>query len=406
MDELIQLQIEDLAYGGSGVGRRDGRVVFVPGTIPGETVEVRIVKEKKNFLTGCLSRILQASPQRIEPVCPFAHRPEEQGKSKSPVCPGCQYQHLEYQVELDFKAKQLRQFLGISEDLRSDVQVTRSPQSYHYRNKMLLHCRREGNDFALGYFQEDNQTVLDIPACPLVAEAVNAKLAELRATPGFSHTFQDGMKMTFRYTEADGVVCWRGKPGKNFSWLRENAGLGMMSVPWDGFFQINPGCTALLVEKVRDIVEKLKPKTIIDLYCGCGLFSVAAGQCGSSKVFGVDCSRESIKAAEYNARQYGLADCRFAAKSAEAALPKILPQVDLSETLLVVDPPRSGLSRNLCRQLAGISCRSLIYVSCSPDTLVRDLKTLQNGTWRLRRAELLDMFPRTMHFETLLFLEK
>lgn len=407
-NDIVTLQIERMAFGGKGVGTIDGMVCFVPGTLPGETVKVKITGIRKNHVTALPLEVIEADASRVEPVCPFALTPS--GSKQRPVyCPGCAYQHVDYQRELELKDAQFRDFLERSIDdfpCSAIESPLASPEALNYRNKIVLHTYFERGNIDLGYFLEDNQTVLDIDACPLADAAINETLSELRADPGFKHTLHDKMRFTLRYTPAKGVLYWRNNAPAGASWLKQETCIGSISVPMDSFFQVNSAVCDLLIQEVVGIIERFKPGLVIDLYCGVGLFSAAAASAGVEKVVGLDVDGAAVKAAEYNLAQR---NCQgtFITGKAEKLMREVCSEADNGENpLLIVDPPRNGLARNVCHSILNSAVKGLVYISCGPDTLARDLKILTDGGFKLTKTRLIDMFPRTSHFETITLLER
>ena len=404
--DFFELKIEKTAFGGAGVGHLDGKVVFVPGTIPGETVKGFVRSEKKDYISGKLTEIIEASPDRMEPLCPFAVKPSKHGVTDS-FCPGCSYQHMSYAREVVEKNKQFSEMLsrlGIEDILEEPAA---SEPSTGYRNKLTLHAEIEGGVVKLGYFMEDNQTVLDIPECPLARKEINEELSRLRSNPGFSHTLKDKMTFTMRYTANDGVVSWRNKPGIKLKALREETAAGTILVPPGSFFQINRFCMDILIKKVVETVDKAQPDNVIDLYCGAGLFSVAAASRINGKVTGIDCDPETIKTASLNAGKLAPGRCKFIAARADKVIIDILNgKIKRGRTVLITDPPRAGLDAKTLEALAQAGPEGIIYISCAPDTLCRDLGSLLKASYRMKTTRMVDMFPRTSHFESVTYLEK
>lgn len=396
-NNIIDISIESVAFAGSGVGRNSGMVCFVPYTLPGETVRARIVQEKKSFIMMELLQVLVPSPERIVPACPFA------GK----VCPGCAYQHMKYECEVNIKDQQFRNFIGRVNDISPVVfrPPVKSQRELYYRNKLTLHSSFDKDEKRLGYFTADNRTVLNILRCPLASEAINAKLEYLRNDPGFPHTLRDGMSVTLRETANEGVIFWRNSPPDKISWLKEDTACGKVSVPAGSFSQVNPSCRDALMLTVADILKAEKPETFIDLYCGSGLFSVVAATAGVPNIIGVDLDGPGIKAAEYNLSGFS-AKSIFAAGETACIMPAVLKQIDPSGTVLVIDPPRTGLDEKTIKLLCSSRLNKIIYVSCAPDILQRDLQTLCGSGFKIESTGIIDMFPRTAHFETLTWLRR
>jgi tRNA/tmRNA/rRNA uracil-C5-methylase (TrmA/RlmC/RlmD family) len=396
-NNIVELSIESVAFGGSGVGRCSGMICFVPYTLPGETVRAKIIQEKKNFIVAELIKVLTPSPERITPACPFA----------GGVCPGCAYQHMRYDSELKIKDQQFRNFIGRLPgfDHGAFKPPVKSLKELYYRNKLTLHASFDKDEKKLGYFMADNHSVLDIRHCPLASEAINAKLESLRNDPGFSHSLRDGMTVTFRETANDGVIFWRNSVPDKISWLKENTACGKVSVPAGSFSQVNPSCRDALMLAVADIIKAEKPETFIDLYCGSGLFAAAAAVAGVSRVTGADSDGPGIKAAEYNLSGLN-AKSTFIAGDIAVTLPGILKNIAPSGSVLAVDPPRTGLDEKVLNLLCSSKLNKIIYVSCAPDTLQRDLQTFCARGFRIESAGIIDMFPRTAHFETITWLRR
>ena len=310
----IELEILDVAYRGSGIARHGGIVIFVPGTLPGEVANVRITGFGKRFLTGEAVEILKPSPDRIAPCCRLADGTR---------VPGCVYDHAAYNAEVSLKDAQLRNFLR---KLVTEGEVVfqppfASPTPLHYRNKAVFHVQ-DAPDGArrAGYLGDDNRTVVDVPVCPLADDAINEAWARVRA----EGRLRNGDAVTFRHTRADGVVSWVGRPPAAIRWLTEESAAGPVLVPPDGFFQVNPPVADALVADVRAWLAEAARETgatrLLDLYCGVGVFGLAAAQDGFAEVVGVESGRNAVAAARRNARALGAGGVFFHCETtAEAA---------------------------------------------------------------------------------------
>ena len=396
----FELEIIDVAYRGSGIARQEGVVVFVPGTLPGEVVRVRISGSGKRFFTGEVVKILKPSPDRIAPCCRLADGTR---------VPGCVYDHAAYNAEVSLKDAQLRNFLRklVTDNDGVFLQPVPSPLPLHYRNKAVFHAQK-GLDGALraGYLGDDNRTVIDIPSCPLADEAINASWAQLRA----EGKLRDGDSVTFRHTKADGVVSWIGHPSDKARWLTEDSAVGPVVLPLDGFFQVNPQVADALVSEVRSWIAEAAHDTVatrlLDLYCGVGIFGLAAAKDGIAEVVGIESGRNAVAAARRNARNLGATRAIFHCETAAEAARKGFLCADLSRTVAVVDPPRSGMEQSAAEALAKAGPPAIVYVSCDPATLTRDLGVFTAQGYVVRRARVFDMFPRTLHFETAVLLSR
>ncbi|MCK5843126.1 MAG: class I SAM-dependent RNA methyltransferase [Victivallales bacterium] len=416
----IEMEISSIAYGGKGVGRAaDGKVVFVPGVLPDEVALVELVKEHSDYYDGKVVELTQASKNRVDSSCMVPSGADNTGKEYFVPVPGCVYQNFSYKEEMKVKNAQFTEFIerAVADSESSDREIrfeqpVASPKDLNYRNKATFHAVDDKGDMMLGYHEEGSHAIVEMPECPLSHPDINAALREFRETKGFRKTLRDGMTLTFRRTEHDGVLFWRNNPKKNASWLKESTVLGNISVPQAGFFQVNPPVADILIERVVAAVADFAPKSVFDLYCGCGLFSLAAAKAGVECIAGLDSDRDAIPAATYNAKTAGLSDATFFSKIAERGFKGALADHNekmggtLSDSIIIVDPPRAGLARNVKSTITNSDLKGIVYISCSPDTLSRDIRELAKFGFSVRSTGMLDMFPRTSHFESLTILER
>ena len=424
--DSLDLTIDSIAYRGNGVARYEGLVVFVAGAAPGERVRARVEKLHRNYAEARLLAVQESSPDRIPPCCRL---------SGGTRVPGCVYDHLAYAAELALKQRQLEEFLRRlpGGEAIAFTPPFPSPLDRHYRNKIVLHAQRTSRDKIprLGYFGDDNRTVIDIPSCPLAREEIDTALAAFRK-PGTLRSLHDGETVTFRWTATDGVVVWRGDlpdhalgPGragatvardrpdssaeKTHQYLTELAPFGAVHVPADGFYQVNP---EVAVELVRQVVawfiSGASPRAaddVLDLYCGGGVFAIACAKAGAQQVTGIESGRVAVAAAVENARAHGV-QAQFHCRTMTDAVRDGFGGFDLTHATVIVDPPRQGLEPEVAQALATTQPPRIYYISCDPATLTRDLKILLPAGYALREARLFDMFPRTAHFETAVRLER
>lgn len=392
------LVIEDVVYPGKGMAREDGRVVFVPGALVGERVVVRLLREHKRHADAELLEVVEPSAHRVDPECPLAG-----------VCPGCCYLHVAYEEEIRIKQAQILNMfqhrLNVGPEVFEDAVVC--PQPLGYRNKIMLHMGMDRDAPTLGYVGHDNRTVLDIQRCPLAVPPINKLLRDCRTKPTFLPSLRRGETVVFRHTEADGVVVrvrgargWRPvAPQETPSRLTERTQVGTLCVPVGSFFQVNTVIADALVDRVMKAVSQEPNGFVVDLYTGCGLFALAAARAGAGAVLGVDRDSRAIRAAKANVRELGLTGVEFLMRAADEAVDDVLGPVDVGATTVIVDPPRRGLDNATFEALCRHRPARLLYISCGPDTLVRDLSDFQKAGYTVRSAQVLDMFPRTAGFE-------
>ncbi len=400
--EHITCTIETLAYGGDGLARVEGRVVFIPGTLPGETVLAAVTALKKNYGRAETLEIVTPSPNRITPCCRVPN------PDTGDLCrvPGCVYDHIDYGMELQAKQHQLEGFLN---RLPHDADITflppfASPAPLHYRNKIVLHTCMFKARSRLGYRMEPSHNMLDISACPLAYAAINDALARLRSSDAFARLPHDA-DVTFRFTSHDGAVWWTNNNAPAVpcpDYLTEASVAGPLLVPRGGFYQVNPAVGDRLVRTATEwFAESADAPEILDLYCGVGVFGFACMKAGGTRLIGIESGRAAVSAAQRNSAALGIPaefHCRALGQESSRLL-SLIP--DPRRTTCIVDPPRDGLPADIALELAASGLRRILYVACDPATLARDLAILLRGGYRITRARLFDMFPRTAHFESL-----
>ena len=382
-------------YGGDGLGRLgDGRVVFVPGAWAGEQVKAEIVEEHRNFVRARLVEVVEASPSRM-------------GEGEPPV-PGMVYANLAYAAERDAKESQLGEALERAR-LRPGTfgRLNFEGPQLNYRNKATYHFgkKRDGR-WAIGYRHEPEHEVVDVSDDPLAVPEINAKLPEIRRhvtallTQGAEAVRIDTARrgsVTVRWTARSGVKWWTGDAPQDIA-LRETTCGRVFEVPAGGFYQVNPSAGDALVKAVCDEYGRCADVApdILDLYCGVGVFGIccAAGR-GGVQLTGVESGRQAVEFAKRNAAANGV-EGRFFAEQ----VGRNMRRIKIGErTTVILDPPRGGLERGVPEWLAQSRAPRILYVSCDPATLVRDLRILCRA-YDLESVRWIDMFPRTARFET------
>lgn len=360
----LTLTIDDIAFGGDGVGRWGEFVVFVPFVARGETVEVELTEVKRRFGRARLLRVMQPSAERVTPACRYFGD-----------CGGCQYQHLAYLEQLRVKHKQISdlfQRIGGFDAAAIDP-VLPCPAPYGYRNRLMI--RSQWDKFKqglnIGFIRADNRLVVDIEECKIAEPALNGEIAQVRLHP----PPKGGLKVVLRIAPE--------------GW----------AVPRDSFFQTNFFLLPKLAEVVRARVKESGSRFLIDAYCGVGFFSIELA--GVVEQFaGVEVDVAAIKAARQNAASRNLANGEFVAGRAEELLPGMLKRFDPAGTTLILDPPRTGCPAEMLQVIRTVQPAQILYVSCHPTTLARDLNVLcAEGVFKLARMVPLDMFPQTQHIE-------
>lgn len=384
--DRIHVKIESVAFGGDGVGRMDHRVVFVPFAAEGDELEVVVTQIKKRFLRGQIVTILTPSPFREEPRCSHYGR-----------CGGCCYQHLNYPYQLSIKKKQVVDVLNkIGKIAHPPVsEVVASPQCYHYRGKAQVHLEATSGGWQAGFLDVSGATLLGIDACAIMDESINDQLRDLKS----NRTVWN--KKSTRLTLWSKSESQKTQDGKTIVRRVKNK---KFLVPAGGFFQTNLYLTDRLVDEVCRMVVDEKTDTIVDAYCGCGLFSVFLSS-HTRKIFGIERDAMSVAFARQNAKELGVCNAQFICGDVSSVLKKHFLSAGEKMDVLILDPPRSGCSKIMLDTVAQLKPQKIIYISCNPATQARDVQYLAVHGYVLRSLVPLDMFPQTQHVEVVGYLE-
>ncbi len=429
----MNLTIEKLIYGGDGLARfpadERGRrkAVFVPFVLAGEEVEAEPAEQKAEFARARVLRVLQPSPGRIAPKCPYFLR-----------CGGCHYQHASYEQQLEIKASILKETLAriAKLQLEGDLQVHASPP-WSYRNRTRLRVRSA--PFALGYYRFGSHALLPVEECPISSPLINRAIGALwqlgregkvPAGIGEVELFADSADsqllaqayleeatqprgalkefftaLTQALPEVTGVACFRAEPAshapRNQALPQLNSGAGELlyqtanhqyRVSAGAFFQVNRFLTD---ELVNIVTAGRQGRAALDLYAGAGLFAVPLAR-AFERVTAVESSQISHADLQYNSPEN--------VQAVRATTEQHLQSVSETPDLVVVDPPRGGLGQAVAQALGGLQAPRLTYVSCDPATLARDLQVLLAAGYAIEQSHLVDLFPQTFHLETVLHL--
>jgi 23S rRNA (uracil1939-C5)-methyltransferase len=441
--QRLSVTIDDLAFGGEGVGRADGYVVFVRGGVPGDRVSVRLDQARSRFGRGTIEAIEIPSEHRVEAPCQYFGR-----------CGGCRLQHVDYQAQLSFKSKQVADALERIGGLGTvEVRpILSAVEMYGYRNKMEFTVARAGNGAGLtvGLHEAARyDSVLDVERCLLQSDRMNALLGEARrffAESGLTAWEQDSGEGLLRFlmlregyqtgetmvnivTSSPAVselaplaerlsaseprttsVVMNVNPKKasvavgveehllaGRDHIRESVGGLEFQVSANSFFQTNTAQAERLFALVIDSAGLLGGETVLDLYSGTGAISLQLAK-GCRWVYGVEVTQAAVDDAARNAAANGIANCTFLAGEVRFVLPELVSK-GVAAQVVVADPPRAGFHPRALRALQQMAPARIVYVSCNPATLARDLAELVRGGYRLEWVQPVDMFPHTPHIE-------
>ncbi len=411
--DCLEATIETIAFGGDGVGRVAGLVVFVPYTAAGDRVKVRITTAKKNYLRGRIENVLHSSQSRTQPKCRYYM-----------LCGGCHYQHITYEHQLQLKKNQIAEtYRKIGRmDLFEVEDCIPSPKEYHYRGKAEFHIecfsgriarglqRRkrahqgETPSFALGFMPARGNRTIDIDRCEIVDESINRAYAAYRAR----------LRKEHRPASDGDLLLWsEGNPAPLSPVLPEEDSLSLITrqvkgcthwVPRDGFFQANLSLIDGLVESVLTACDLKGTETVVDGFCGSGLFALfAARQC--RHVIGVEMNPDAVHCARLNAQLFGCSNATFYATTTEDLLAKLMADRTTAD-VVILDPPRVGCTPEVVAGVIALAPGRIVYVSCDPATQARDLCRFIDQGYRVERIQPIDMFPQTKHIEVIATLRK
>ena len=385
LKDRVTIKIESIAFGGEGVGRIDNFVVFVPFSAPGDELEIEITGQKKKFVRGKILKIIKPSPMRVKPLCRYYEN-----------CGGCCYQHLDYEHQLSIKKKQVEEsFWKIGKMASPPVlEPIAAPRIYHYRGKAQYHAEAVSKDWKIGFLDISGGKLVDIERCEIMEETINEKMRLLREN-----------KQLRSNTDAQ-LTIWSDsfvdEPCKKESIVRVVKEKNFL-VPRDGFFQANLYLTDQLVDEVCRLAATNEINTLVDAYCGSGLFSIFLAPYAEN-VIGIEISEKSVKYAQINAENAGVKNVKFVHGDIEKVLQeKFLPPGNKID-LIVLDPPRIGCEKAVLKAMAAWQPQKIIYISCNPATQARDVKYLNECGYDLQSLLPVDMFPQTEHIEVIGFM--
>lgn len=419
-------RITGIASEGQGIIRHDGLVVFIPFTTPGDKVRYRITRQKKNFALGVLQEVLEPSPQRTIPLCPYFG-----------TCGGCQLQHMRYDAQLSNKRQWVEDALNRIGGLKVEVPpVVPSHAQWSYRRRISLVLRPHHGSYETGYIATDNKTLIAIATCPIFANLKDPIVAAIQSLSNQlePNGKEEGKATILKCSNTKYLVHFHFKKmPENLAHvcqetidkhpflagiLASSAGQTLQfgtldtSIEVDGlqidispkaFVQSHPGQSLNIYQAIDAYASECKPKKTLDLYCGVGITSLLLARQGIA-VTGIESNPEAIRLALDNARKNKQSHAKFIT----ADVANVLEETLQNETpdFVVVNPPREGLDPRVLQALAAHPIKTLVYVSCMPSTLARDLKHLCEHGYAIDNITAFDMFPQTIHVETLVKLRQ
>ena len=444
--QVVELEITDLNTSGEGVGRYEGRVVFVPNTVTGDRLTAKIIQSKAKFARGKIEQLLTSSPHRIRPGCIVADK-----------CGGCQWQHIEPSYQREAKRQQVIQAfqrIGGFEDVQVQP-ILHTATSLNYRNKSTYPIgRSHTGQVQAGYYRQGSHKLVNLNQCPVQDERLHPLLKEVKQDiqqQGWSIYNESNHQGKLRHLAlrigkntgeilltlvtnnqnlpgiAEQAEIWLDKyPGLvgvclNINSDRTNAILGQktyaiagksylreifagveLHIAADTFFQINTGAAELLLQAIVKQLNLTGKENIVDAYCGIGTFSLPLAR-QASQVIGIEVNLTSIQQAKNNATLNQIDNVTFYSGKVEHCL----QQIELQPDILLLDPPRKGCDTQVIATILELQPSRIVYISCKPSTLARDLKLLcQSGIYQPAYIQPADFFPQTTHVECLAILNR
>lgn len=417
----MQVTIESMAFGGAGIAKNEGKVFFVKGGLPGDTVEINIVKDKGSYAEAIISEVITPSPNRVNPACAVFDK-----------CGGCQLQRLEYSSQVQEKENIVSDTLSrIGGYHKTEIEpIVPSGSPYSYRNRVVLSTWFYAGRWHLGYNQEKSNRKVAVKSCPIANEPINKaifRLSEVLSSLSDPHypldkiyiasnadhafitlvprdirkgdSLKTLLKHLQRYEETE-LVSVIGKHEITFgNIILNNTYFLSPSV----FVQANPGINEAMIETVLEWVELSGTEMVLDLYSGIGNFSIPLARV-SEKVVGVEINNNAIRLAKSAAEENGITNITFRNSRSHLIIDEMTANGDTFD-LIVLDPPREG-AKELIAGIAELHPAKIIYISCDPATLARDLKKFGELGYKLIKVRPFDMFPQTYHIETICLLVK
>lgn len=390
------MKIEKLDYYGRGISRSSGKVYFIENALKDEDVSITLLKEKKKYCEAKLKEISNISKDRTEAKCKYYN-----------VCGGCQIMHIKEERQEEFKKEKVEEILKKFINYNKDVNDIVFSKNFNYRNKVVLHVK----DNKLGFYKNKTNELIEIDKCLLLTPVINDLISYLKNYIELKDIEKITIKVGNKTNEVmliiDGsiakyqklleivdVLIINEKVMTTKDYITSYIGNKKYIIKRNSFFQVNYDISTRMYDKVKDVIVKEKSKNVLDLYCGTGTIGIYISDV-VSKITGIEVVSDAIEAANTNKKINNVENIEF-------ILGKVEDKLDFISNnnidTVIVDPPRSGLHKKVIPILEKISPKTIIYVSCDPITMARDIKLLSNN-YELVEVTPYDMFPNTYHVE-------
>ncbi len=445
-DKLVKVIVEDLSHLGEGVAKVDGFPIFIPAAMPGDELEVEIVKTKKNFGFGRIKNIINPSSTRVHPRC-----------DKFGICGGCQTMSLAYETQLEFKEKRVKDSIQRIGKINTPVStIIGMEDPWNYRNKAQFPIGINGNRVVMGFYRQGTHDIVNSTKCYIqhptidkVREVMRAFIVEHNISLYDEDTGKGlirhlVVKVGFTTEEVMVILVINGEKLPHEGHLVENLkqvipGLVSVCVNYNkkktnvvmgsrvdvvygsnyltdrldqltfrisphAFFQVNPEQTIKLYDKALEFACLSKKDNVMDIYCGIGTISLFAAQ-KAGKVLGIESVEAAVKDAKINAEINNIKNVEYVAGKAEVVMSKYA-SAGYAPDVIIVDPPRKGCDETVLEAMVRMNPSRIVYVSCNPATLARDLKILEEQGYKTVKIQPIDMFPHSAHVETVVLMSR
>lgn len=396
----MQVVIDRFDDLGCGIAYVGDKITFVPNTVPGDTVAITITKENKKYNIAKVDKYIKLSSRRVKPKCPYFD-----------ICGGCTLQSISYEDTINYKYNKVKNLFK-KNNIDINPTIIKNPSPFNYRNKISLKVV----DKKIGFYEENTHNIVEIKECIIASSAINKTIpliSEFNIING-SITIRsnkndeiliiiesnDKLNIDINYLKTQiklvGIVINNETfYGDNF--LIENINDYFYKISYDSFFQVNPYVASILFNEVSKRINE--EDTVLDLYCGVGTLSLNAAR--AKEVIGVEIVENAILNAIFNARINKIDNVKFILNDST----KVVSKLNKKFSKVIVDPPRSGLTKTIIDNILSINSEEIIYVSCDPATLVRDI-LLFIDKYSVSEAIIFDMFSYTYHVETMIILKR
>lgn len=448
-NEIIEFEIKKLVYGGEGIGKFNDITVFVPDTVPGDVIKAEIVSVKKNYARGILKEIVKPSEYREKPFCGLAN-----------ACGGCQWQHINYEEQLRAKQKIVEETLEKIAGIKTEVKHTLAcPQTTEYRCKVQFPVgqTKVSRRVLAGYYKKGTHEIINIKHCPVqpllideVTGFLRGKIKELKLAAynektkkglirhfvyRYSNTNQnfiltivinsnqipenidklcnlvkekfpqaEGVAVNFNTTKTNVILGEKSRIVAGKDYITEILDGRIFRISQDAFFQVNPSAASQMFMEARKLIgERVDSPDVLDVYAGSGGFSIFLSDI-ANQITAVEPGESSVNDGLENIRQNNISNMTYIKDNAENAVPK-LDSEGKKFDVTILDPPRKGCSEEVLKEVINVTEKLLVYVSCNPATLARDMKFLGEN-FRVKYVQPVDMFCHTYHVETILIAER